>query len=456
MEDRGFGLELEKTYGEMIDKADFQPRFWNNAESVSFKLNDEPVTKAGSSRMNRRVRAGVMKPTGSTSADADLEQLIWYFIGFLDNYQFNTVREGVEHPLYRHEFWGGENKRLQSYRGIAVYDMFKQYIYGLLLNNLKLDVSNDSMSVDADWIYKTEKAGIIGNGDDWERPDELYMEQIFIMFYDVSLFLNQKDLDGISTAFSFEGGNNLDVDHTIGMGSRYPQKIANATNRENKLKITTTLTEDTVRSILDARYGEVGALEPSACKLLQLPLEIRIEHCEDIDIYARIVFPRCTLSVDFDMSNVDVIEATISLETLGSDTIMLADGTEVTTDMYVEVVNYQPELSPDIVPENELTITVYDTNGYTVPGANVSLVGSETTEKVTDRNGKVQFKVDYGDYTATVSKEGYNPATKDISFNEDSKKFTVTLEPISKPRLRLIVEDENDDPVEDATVTAEN
>ena len=350
MVDRGFGLELESTYGDTtVAKSAFDPNFWNQAESVDFKLNDEPITRSGGSRMNKRARAGIMKPSGSTEADADLQQLTWYFRGFLDNY---VCTEGAtpatgHTQTYIHEFYGGEGKELPSFRGIAVYDMLKKYLYGMLEDSLKLEVSNEGMTVSADWIYKTEKAGIIGqSGETFSRPDELTAEQIFIMFYDVSLKLNGQALDGVSTAFSFEGNNNHDVDSTIGLGSRAPQKRAQAGKRENSLEITTTLTSDTVRSILNAQYGEVNALEPSSCKLLQLPLELDIAHCEDSDLACKILFPKCTVRVEYDMSGVDAIEATLSLDTLGSGTVTLEDGTtEVETDMYVELTNYVEELS---------------------------------------------------------------------------------------------------------------
>ena len=343
MVDRGFGLELEQTYGDTtVSKSAFDPNFWNQAEEVEFKLNDEPITKSGGSRMNKRARAGIMKPTGSTSADADLQQLTWYFRGYLDNYVY-TAGNGDVHT---HEFYGGEGKELQSFRGIAVYDMLKKYLYGLLCDGMKLEVSDESMTVGADWIYKTEKAGIIGaDGETFTRPDELTAEQIFIMFYDVSLKLNNLPLDGVSTAFSFEGNNNHDVDSSIGLGSRYPQKRAVAGKRENEVSITTTLTSDTVRSILNAQYGEVGALEPSSCKLLQLPLEVNIAHCEDTDISCKIVFPRCTVNVEYSMSGTDAVEVTMTLESLGSAKVALASGTEVETDMYVKLMNYQEELT---------------------------------------------------------------------------------------------------------------
>lgn len=348
--DRGFGLELESTYGDTtVSKSNFDPNFWNQADDVDFKLNDEPITRSGGSRMNKRARAGIMKPDGSTTADADLQQLTWYFRGFLDNY---VCTEGAtpatgHTQTYIHEFYGGEGKELPSFRGIAVFDMLKKYLYGMLEDGLSLEVSDEGMTVSADWIYKTEKAGIIGvSGEDFTRPDALTAEQIFIMFYDVTLKLNTQPLDGVSTAFKFEGKNNHDVDSTIGLGSRYPQKRALAGKRENTLEITTTLTSDTVRSILNAQYGEVNALEPTSCKLLQLPLELNIAHCEDSDLACKIVFPKCTVRVEYDMSGVDAIEATLSLDTLGSGNVTLNDGTtSVETDMYVKLTNYVEELS---------------------------------------------------------------------------------------------------------------
>ena len=341
MVDRGFGIEVEESYGADTAKSDFELDFWSEADSVNFALGDEPVTKSGTSRMNKRARAGILKPTGSTQADADLERLAWYFYGFLDNYVY-TAGSGDVHT---HEYYGGEGKTLPSFRGIAVFDMLKKYIYGMLIDGLTLEASNDSVSVSADWIYKTEKAGIIGkSGETFTRPDDLE-EEIFLMFYDISLKLNNAALDGVSTALTYEGNNNFDVDGSIGFGSRAPQAAAQAGKRENSLSVTTSLTEDTVTSILNAEYGEVGALEPSACKLLQLPFEINIALCEDSNINCKIVFPKCTLRVEYDMSGADKIEVTISLDTLGSGKVTLADGTtQVATDMYVKLVNYQEKI----------------------------------------------------------------------------------------------------------------
>lgn len=353
--DRGFGLEVEDTYGDTtVSKSSFDPDFWSQADSVDFKLNDEPIVRSGGSRMNKRARAGVMKPTGSTSADADLQQLTWYFYGFLDNYKCTTgsTPASGHTQTYIHEFYGGEGKDLPSFRGIAVFDMLKKYLYGLTIDGMSLEVSNEGMSVGAEWIYKTEKAGIIGsNSETFSRPSELTAEQIFIMFYDVSLKLNGYDIGnttsgfgGIATNFKWEGKNNHNVDGTIGLGSRYPQKRASAGMRENTLTITTTLTADTVQSILNAQYGQVNALEPTACKLYQIPLELNITHCEDSDLECKILFPKCTVKVEYSMSGADAIEATLTLDTLGTGTTSLKNNTQIETDMYVKLTNYVESL----------------------------------------------------------------------------------------------------------------
>lgn len=340
--DRGFGIEIEEEYGEAVAKSAFEPDWWSEADTVDFKLNDEPVTKSGVSRMNKRARAGVIKPSGNTKADADLQRLAYYFYGFLDNYIYTAGGSGDPNI---HEFYGGEGKELPSFRGIAVFDMLKKYIYGMLEDGLKLECTDDSLSVEADWIYKTEKAGLIGqSGETFTRPEDLE-DDLFIMFYDITMKLNNAALDGVSTSFSFDGKNNHNIDSTIGFGSRAPQIRAPAGKREIDVELKTTLTSDTVRSILDAEYGEVGALEPSACKILQVPLEVNIALCEISGIACKILFPQCTVKAEYDMSGADDIEVTLTLATLGSGKVTLEDGeTEVTTDMYVKLTNELEEL----------------------------------------------------------------------------------------------------------------
>lgn len=342
---RVFGLEPEAVYGEEKTKSQFNLDFDHEVDSMDFKLNDEPVTKSFGSRMNKQARAGVIKPTGSIATSANLQILGHYFYGLLDNYVFTAGSNSKN----IHEFYGGESKILKSFRGVSVNDELVFYLYGLLVNSMKLEVSSEDMTLTSDFVYKTELADILDDENDYERVEAL-INDLFIMFYDVSLKLNGNDPDGVQTSFSLETNNNLDQDKSIGLGARHPQQQANAQKRDNSISIVTTLTKDTVRAILDARYGKVNVMEPTKCQILQVPLEVKVELCEYPGLGLTIKFPKCTLLAEFDSSGIDDVEATLNMATLGSDTVELLDGTEVITDMYVKLVNNMPEIGGSVSP----------------------------------------------------------------------------------------------------------
>ena len=342
---RVFGLEPEATYGDTTVLPDgFDLDFDHDVDSMDFKLNDEPITKSFGSRMNRKARAGVIKPTGSIETSANLQILGHYFYGYLDNYKFTAGSEdSAGNEVNTHEFWGGESKRLNSFRGKAVYDDLIFNLYGLLVDSMKLEVSSEDMTLSSDFIYKTEVSEILSN-EDYERVEDL-VNDLFIMFYDVSVKLNGSNPNGTQTSFTFEGNNNHNVDGTIGFGSRNPQSQANAQKRENSLSLVTTLTPETMRAILDARYGKVNVNSPTKCQILQVPLELNVELCEYPDLGLTIKFPLCTLLAEFDVSGVDDIETTLNLATLGSNEVTLADNTtKVATDMYVKLINNMPKI----------------------------------------------------------------------------------------------------------------
>ena len=148
-DDRGFGLELEASYGETVATSAYDLDWFVDADEAKFSMNRGPVRKRGSSRMNRKARAGIAKPTGNTEHDADLQRIGHYFRGYLDNYVFTEAESG---DINTHEFYGGEGKELQSFRAIVMQDSLKKYLTGLLINTLGFEVSDDSMKVTADWV----------------------------------------------------------------------------------------------------------------------------------------------------------------------------------------------------------------------------------------------------------------------------------------------------------------
>lgn len=72
-----------------------------------------------------------------------------------------------------------------------------------------------------------------------------------------------------------------------------------------------------------------------------------------------------------------------------------------------------------------LKLTILDEDSDPVVGASVT-IGEES--ETSDSAGVVEFDLEYGDYTATISKEGYVTATETLAFRSNHKNFTVTLE----------------------------
>jgi hypothetical protein len=432
---RVFGLEPEAVYGdETVTPENFNLDFDHDVDSMDFKLNDEPVTKSFGSRMNKKARAGVMKPTGSIQTSANLQILGHYFYGLLDNYKF-TQGSANSSGVYvnTHEFWGGESRKLKSFRGKAVYDDLIFNLYGLLVNSLKLEVASEDMTLSSDFIYKTELAEILSN-EDYERVEAL-VNDLFIMFYDVSLKIDGHDPNGIQTSFTLESNNNHDVDKTIGFGSRAPQGQAQANKRENALSLVTTLTAETRRDILKGRYGAVDVNSPTKCQIGKVKFELDVELCEYTALLMHIEFPACTVMAEFDVSGVDDIETTMNLNSLGSKTVTLKDGTQVMTDMYVKLINDMPEIAPrrsagsgsptraviqhnEHITETDVQIRVTDGEN---PISQVEVSIDDITSTTGSAGGCVLHNVPIGEHVIVASKEGYEDysQTVEVSFEDE-------------------------------------
>ena len=342
---RGFGIALETEYGNVQNIDDIDLDWFQKMEEVNFELGDEAETDDGGSRSDVVAWAGAAKPNGSTSAKVDLQRITWYLLGFLDHY-IHTAGSGATAGLHIHEFYGGENHELPSFVGLAVYDALKIAVFGLIEDGLKLEVSDSAMTVNCDWLYATETAEILGINEDFEEPEELADSKIPIRFYDVSVKLNGSKPGSVQTSFSMEGNNNHDQDGTIGLGSRFPQEKPQAAKRTISLSLATTLNRGSYRDILDARYGVVDGVTPSACRILTVPLELTIAQCEHPEQQLIIKFPECTLKAEFDLKGADRVEATLNLQTLGNGEVTLNDGTTtVNTDMYCKLINKVPELT---------------------------------------------------------------------------------------------------------------
>lgn len=357
---RLLGLKQEKTYGKLdgedetgFDIADVDPDFHRRLNDGNFKLNDEPVTYNDGSRMVQGARPGAIKPSGSTGGKCDLTRIGHFLRAFFDQYECDsgTTTNGVTY--YTHEFWGREDQYLTSFHGWATFDIFQKHIKGLLLESLKLEVSDDYMTQSEEWIYMDEESEEI----DQAEYDIIEVEnEIPLMFYDIKVLLSASEINnGASTrtytSFNFEGKNNFNQDGTVGLGSRRPQRQAAAQAREITVSINSYLDSSTIDLIRGAEYGDVSITSPSACKILKVPLKVIVQACENQNERLEMFFPNCTLNVEYSASESDEIETTFNLTALGTGTAELVDHSTVKTDCYCKLVNTVPEITYEIEEE---------------------------------------------------------------------------------------------------------
>ena len=430
---RVLGICMENDYGEDVaNLAALTPDFHIEATKGNFALGNDPSLSSGGSRMYQNGRAGIMKPTGNNEFDVDLETIGHFLRAFLDQYEF-TEGTGDYHT---HEFWGGENRELPSWALEATYDYVAKIIMGAICDGLKLEVSDEKMTASVDWIYKTEKAEMI----DPDTFEKLVLDCIIpVMTYDVDVKFNNMTVadSGVYKSFSFEGKNNHNVDSTVGLGSRHPQTKALAQLRENSISITTTLTRQTVRSILDGEYGEVNAMSPSECKIQAVPLELNIALCEDPNRSLQIIFPKNIIAVEYEWDGTDDIEATINMTPMGYGEAEKVDGETVKTDMYCKLVNSRPEITTP-TPATPVTPTTTDVSVSVTDGTdginNVSVTITDSTDSTVtftgttgSAGGCTLTNVPYGSYVVEATATGYDTYNGTLTVSAYSSTLNITM-----------------------------
>ncbi|MDP3013900.1 MAG: carboxypeptidase-like regulatory domain-containing protein, partial [Candidatus Subteraquimicrobiales bacterium] len=275
-------------------------------------------------------------------------------------------------------------------------------------------------------------------------PADLRMipDDILIAFYDIALELEGSAPPGIVSKFSFDGKNSLNVDKTRGLGSRGPQRKPKAQSRELKIEFESTLEPETIELIEKAEYGEI-ADSPSACKLYRLPLKLTIEFCEDANDSMEVYFPECIFSVEYEASGADEIDVKFNLQTIGSSIVTLLDGTtDVVTDMYVKLINNQPEIKAGAVGTSTVTIGLTDL-GDAISGAIVTLTnratGAVINSSATSAGGAATLStVPLGSYDVSVvsgantlevtpTKFSVNESTETLTITKNTSLVSVTL-----------------------------
>lgn len=420
---RILGLKEEAQYGVASDTV---PDWHQEIEKGKAGLGSEPMTYSGGSRMIKKTKAGALNPEASYDMKPDLKRIGHYIKAFLGNYVFTGGGSGPN----THEFYGSEKRILPSFTGWSTFDYFTKQLLGLVCESLKLEVSDELMGGSAEWKYKTETKI---NSVPLPSDQKMIPNDLLIAFYDTRLEIEGDAPPGIVTNLSFDGKNNLNVDKTRGLGHRGPQRKPKAQAREIGLEFESTLEPETLALIEKAEYGEVGN-NPSECKVYKLPLKIIVDFCEDTDDQLILFFPECNVSVEYEASAADEIDCKFSLQALGTQRVTLEDGvTDVVTDMYVKLLNNQPEITSGVIGTSTVSVSVHDC-GDPVVGAIVTLTnratGAEIVSAATGAQGGCTLStVPMGFYDITVvnsTSEVLEVTPEIVSINESTETLAIT------------------------------
>lgn len=346
---RLLGLGLESAYGSGGDTVDFH----QGVNKANFGVNQDTLSYSYASRMTKGARGGYIKPKGSSTTNVDLQRIQHYLYALLGNYKYTAgttaLKDSNNRNVNIHEFWGDDTNLLPSLWGTLTYDLNEKTMKGLLLDEYKLTAKDDYATDEATWIYMDE-SNITIDANTYVEKD--IIGTIPTAGYDYKIkFDGDYNKIGIVSEMELTVKNNHNVDGTIGLGSRKPQKKAVAQNRDIELSLTTTLDSSVYKYIIASEYGVLPTdpsqrQTPSACQLYELPCEISISACEDPNTSLRLVFPACLFSVDEDISGSDEIEVKLTLNTLGTNQVTLNDGTtKYTSDFYAILKNGQTDIT---------------------------------------------------------------------------------------------------------------
>ncbi|MGI6565614.1 hypothetical protein [Methanosphaera sp.] len=325
------------------------------ADKANAGLNADPKTLTGGSKSIQKVRVGYPEPSSELESSIDTKLFHRYMYAALGNYKFTAGT--TESPKNVHEFYGGDQTKLPSCTNTLTFDVGNDVLLKTLLgaccDEFTLETSDDLSTASTTWVYKTEHEKKLSQAQQ-QVYDEVQSSATPFIGYDYTVTLGSDEAVAESYVFNdlkLEIKNNHQTDGSRGLGNRFYGRQPNVGDREISLEMNTIFDTSNLQLVVQSEYGDLitddnGNWIPSPCKIYTVPLSFKIQTCEDAEEYVFIKFPKCIISIDpLEFSGTDDVEVKLTLQPMGTSNITLKDGTtSVKTDIYVQVVNDQPEL----------------------------------------------------------------------------------------------------------------
>lgn len=337
----------EDKYGEDAIKKGKTPEFYIQTTSHNPDLNDEAQLLNLGSMAVVKDRQGYPEPSGDISTSADVKVFQMYMYYLLGNYIYteNGHDAGSQGMKHLHEFWGGERKSMPSSTCAFTYDDFMEKITtGTILSSMKMTIGKELTTIEPSIVYANERTTEISI-DEYEHN---VLDAIPLIGYDYEVQIGESYGEVISD-LEIEIDNNVNTDKCTVLGTRWYKRKPRFEKRDIKITATTLFDEDNYELIMKAMHGAYsprsdGYNYPHDCISFHEKLTITARTCENRNEFIKMVFPWCVIEVDPIEANEGVLEASLTITPEKVKKQRLMSGTEKVTDIYVQVVNDQPQL----------------------------------------------------------------------------------------------------------------
>jgi len=303
--------------------------------SASLDVPADPNLKfeGGLYRGLKTIRPGYYVPTGNIVYPADIRTIAYILKWALGMYKFTG---GIGEGLNTHEIYSAEELLLPSFTARLGKDVFEHIFTGCIVNSLELKVEGEYFYLTIDVVGGRDYKGVLK-----EIGDLLLPEEYPLSFIDTNMVIGEASAYSCKfKSLTISIANNLAPDAGKGFGSRFPCRIPIG---QRNVAISGSLfwenTDEYVKYWGDANGSSANA--PSTEKLTVTL---------DSGAYGsmNLVLPKFYLAqlTTPPSGRTEIVQGFSAIGLV--DTVVLADLSEVDTDILATILNGADDLDEDI------------------------------------------------------------------------------------------------------------
>lgn len=323
------GFAEEATYNPVTPPAaDFHVDI--SSSSLDAATDTELEYGGGLGRSIRTHRPGFYSPSGNIAYAADIRTIASFLKWTLGGYEFTPT--GGSGSLNLHEFFGTDDRLLDSFTARLGKDVFEHVFTGCVVNSMQLSVSDQYAEATIDMVAAKDYTATLQDPNSLLLPDEYPLS-----FPDVTTTIAASDVSAKVRSLTLDISNSADSSQGRGLGSRYPRRIPVS---ERTTTVDMSLWFDDITELQRFWGGSTGT---NTAGVSETPITITLDAGDDG--IALITLPRVVYtSVQQTGSGRTEIEQSISGRAY-VDVVTLDDGvTEVQSEIVVAVENDEDEI----------------------------------------------------------------------------------------------------------------